>query len=84
MLEVRAPFTSISICFTNSLVVGIAGGAKVIVNGIFFKFALDSVGLYGGHVFAAKAAGCELRGTNCSSLVALIINLNDSSRSECH
>jgi Clustered mitochondria len=40
---------------------GVAGGTKYLVNGIFFKFAADSFGLYGGsHDFAQKAAGHEL------------------------
>ena len=34
-------------------------------NGIFYKFALDFVGLYGGDEFAQKAAGQELSGLRC-------------------
>jgi hypothetical protein len=33
---------------------GVAGGEKYIEEGIFFKFAKDSLGLYGGDEFAAK------------------------------
>eukprot|EP01119_Soliformovum_irregulare_P020731 TRINITY_DN6771_c0_g1_i1.p1 TRINITY_DN6771_c0_g1~~TRINITY_DN6771_c0_g1_i1.p1 ORF type:complete len:1301 (+),score=414.07 TRINITY_DN6771_c0_g1_i1:81-3983(+) len=45
---------------------GIAGGEKYIAQGILFKFAVDSHGLYGSDELSAKAAGNELR-----SLVAL-------------
>lgn len=41
--------------------VGVAGGSKMQVDGIFFKFATDRAGLYGGDEFAAKAACNELR-----------------------
>eukprot|EP01105_Mastigella_eilhardi_P009703 TRINITY_DN2284_c0_g3_i5.p1 TRINITY_DN2284_c0_g3~~TRINITY_DN2284_c0_g3_i5.p1 ORF type:complete len:849 (-),score=229.70 TRINITY_DN2284_c0_g3_i5:89-2314(-) len=61
---------------------GVAGGAKYLVGGIFFKFATDLHNLYGGDEFAAKAAGHELLGiteiSNCGvpgisvPLVALI------------
>lgn len=44
-----------------SSVGGIAGGDKYIAEGIFFKFALDSAQLYGGHSNAQKSAGHELR-----------------------
>eukprot|EP01129_Flabellula_baltica_P014521 TRINITY_DN696_c0_g1_i1.p1 TRINITY_DN696_c0_g1~~TRINITY_DN696_c0_g1_i1.p1 ORF type:complete len:700 (+),score=142.97 TRINITY_DN696_c0_g1_i1:98-2197(+) len=40
--------------------VGGVGGEKYIYAGIFFKFAIDGQGIYGGDMFAAKAAGCEL------------------------
>lgn len=43
---------------------GVAGGEKYIEEGIFFKFAKDSLGLYGGDEFAAKACNHELRGLN--------------------
>jgi len=36
---------------------GIAGGEKYLEKGIFFKFAFDVNGIYGGHEFAQKAAG---------------------------
>ena len=35
---------------------GVAGGEKYIEEGIFFKFAKDSLGLYGGDEFAAKGS----------------------------
>lgn len=41
--------------------VGGVGGEKYIYAGIFFKFAIDGQGIYGGDMFAAKAAGCELK-----------------------
>ena len=41
---------------------GIAGGEKYVVKGIFFKFAIDAFGVYGGDEFAQKAAGHELAG----------------------
>jgi hypothetical protein len=40
---------------------GIAGGEKFIVQGILFKFAVDSHGLYGSTNAAAKTAGQELK-----------------------
>jgi Clustered mitochondria/WD domain, G-beta repeat/Translation initiation factor eIF3 subunit 135 len=39
---------------------GVAGGNKYVVHSILLKFACDSHGIYGGHHFAAKAAGHEL------------------------
>jgi len=33
-----------------------------LVEGIFFKFAIDAFGVYGGDDFAMKAAGHELNG----------------------
>eukprot|EP01132_Coremiostelium_polycephalum_P010968 gene10968-13435_t len=41
---------------------GIAGGKKHLKDGIFFKFAVDIYGIYGGDAFAMKAAGHELKG----------------------
>eukprot|EP01103_Thecamoeba_quadrilineata_P014362 TRINITY_DN4268_c0_g1_i1.p1 TRINITY_DN4268_c0_g1~~TRINITY_DN4268_c0_g1_i1.p1 ORF type:complete len:1004 (+),score=207.99 TRINITY_DN4268_c0_g1_i1:8-3019(+) len=42
---------------------GYAGGTKYIVNGIMFKFAFDSNGLYGNSdMIASKVAGHEMRG----------------------
>lgn len=38
---------------------GRAGGQKFVVGRIFFKFAIDSFGYYGGDQNAAKAAGHE-------------------------
>jgi len=35
---------------------GVAGGEKYIYKGIFFKFAVDFLNLYGGHEFALKTA----------------------------
>jgi hypothetical protein len=35
---------------------------QYIVEGIFFKFAIDAFGVYGGDEFAAKAAAHELNG----------------------
>eukprot|EP00727_Mastigamoeba_balamuthi_P010015 m51a1_g5636 hypothetical protein (858) ;mRNA; r:832057-834976 len=43
---------------------GAAGGQKYLVEGIFFKFAVDVHGLYGGDEYAMKAAGHELLGVN--------------------
>ncbi|KAH3755977.1 Histidine kinase A [Pelomyxa schiedti] len=61
---------------------GVAGGAKYLIDGIFFKFATDLHGLYGGDEFAMKAAGHELLSITeilncnipklCVPLVALI------------
>lgn len=33
---------------------GVAGGEKYLVEGIFFKFAIDAFGVYGGDDFAMK------------------------------
>jgi hypothetical protein len=41
---------------------GFAGGLKYLVNRTMFKFAVDSSGLYGSDVIAAKAAGHDLKG----------------------
>ncbi|PRP75350.1 hypothetical protein PROFUN_05661 [Planoprotostelium fungivorum] len=41
---------------------GFAGGEKYIAGGMFFKFAFDSRGIYGGDENASKAAGHELKG----------------------
>ncbi|ELR11467.1 uncharacterized protein ACA1_122080 [Acanthamoeba castellanii str. Neff] len=41
---------------------GQAGGEKYIVQGIFFKFALDIFGIYGGDEYAMKAASHDLKG----------------------
>ena len=41
---------------------GFAGGLKYVVNRMMFKFAVDSSGLYGSDVIAAKAAGHDLKG----------------------
>ncbi|EGC30073.1 hypothetical protein DICPUDRAFT_158242 [Dictyostelium purpureum] len=41
---------------------GIAGGLKYLKDGIFFKFAVDAFGIYGGDAFAMKSAGHELKG----------------------
>eukprot|EP01113_Clastostelium_recurvatum_P045048 TRINITY_DN7684_c0_g1_i8.p1 TRINITY_DN7684_c0_g1~~TRINITY_DN7684_c0_g1_i8.p1 ORF type:complete len:1138 (-),score=347.00 TRINITY_DN7684_c0_g1_i8:32-3445(-) len=41
---------------------GVAGGLKFLRDGIFFKFAVDVFGLYGGDQYASKAAGHELKG----------------------
>jgi Clustered mitochondria len=43
---------------------GSAGGDKYLVEGIFFKFSQDSLGLYGGGHFAQKAAALELQALN--------------------
>lgn len=43
---------------------GVAGGQKFISKNIFFKFATDIYGIYGGDEFAAKSAAMELRGLN--------------------
>jgi hypothetical protein len=40
---------------------GIAGGLKYFQEGILFKFALDSHGLYGGDINAMKSAGHEMK-----------------------
>jgi len=41
---------------------GVAGGEKYVQRGIFFKFAIDAFGVYGGDEYAQKAAGHELAG----------------------
>ena len=41
---------------------GVAGGQKYIVQNILFKFAVDSLGLFGSNLLAAKVAGHELKG----------------------
>ena len=43
---------------------GVAGGLKYYAHGIIFKFAVDTVGIYGGETNAKKAARHELRGLN--------------------
>lgn len=58
--EVSIPAPAKSIKPAN--VGGIAGGEKYVVKGIFFKFAIDAFGVYGGDEFAQKAAGHELAG----------------------
>lgn len=40
---------------------GTAGGDKYLVDGILFKFAVDSKGIYGSDELAAKEAGHQLR-----------------------
>eukprot|EP01091_Cochliopodium_minus_P007159 TRINITY_DN17083_c0_g1_i1.p1 TRINITY_DN17083_c0_g1~~TRINITY_DN17083_c0_g1_i1.p1 ORF type:complete len:687 (-),score=160.04 TRINITY_DN17083_c0_g1_i1:2014-4074(-) len=64
---------------------GIAGGEKYIVKGIFFKFAEDSHGIYGGDSFAIKVAGRELNSlkalfkyiqkTNTNLMVPLMVTI---------
>lgn len=41
---------------------GVAGGVKYLKDGIFFKFATDAHGIYGGDEFSSKAASQELLG----------------------
>ncbi|ELR22629.1 uncharacterized protein ACA1_010190, partial [Acanthamoeba castellanii str. Neff] len=41
---------------------GLAGGPKYIYNGIFFKFAMDDLGIYGSDENAMKAAAHDLKG----------------------
>lgn len=41
---------------------GTAGGEKYICQGILFKFAVDTVGIYSGDEYSSKAAGHELKG----------------------
>lgn len=41
---------------------GLAGGLKYVKDGIFFKFAVDNLGIYSGDHNAMKAAGHELKG----------------------
>lgn len=41
---------------------GLAGGLKYLKDGIFFKFAVDNLGIYSGDHNAMKAAGHELKG----------------------
>lgn len=43
---------------------GVAGGEKYIYEGIFFKFSIDLLDLYGSDEFAMKAAGHEMSGAN--------------------
>lgn len=40
---------------------GVAGGMKYMVDGVFFKFALDQGGLYGSDALAMKSASHEFR-----------------------
>ena len=40
---------------------GLAGGSKYAAAGIFFKYAHDVYGIYGGNEAAGKAAGHEAR-----------------------
>jgi hypothetical protein len=51
---------------------GLAGGLKYVKDGIFFKFAVDNLGIYAGDHNAMKAAGHELKGLaafmNCQVL----------------
>ena len=53
---------------------GLAGGLKYVKDGIFFKFALDNLGIYAGDHNAMKAAGHELKGLaafmNCQVLLS--------------
>lgn len=58
--EVSIPAPAKSIKPVN--VGGVAGGEKYVERGIFFKFAIDAFGVYGGDEFAQKAAGHELAG----------------------
>ena len=58
--EVSIPGSSKTIKPVN--VGGVAGGEKYVKKGIFFKFAIDAFGVYGGDEYAQKAAGHELGG----------------------
>jgi hypothetical protein len=40
---------------------GQAGGEKYIVQGIFFKFALDIFGIYGGDEYAMYVSACPIK-----------------------
>ena len=44
---------------------GVAGGDKYLVDGIFFKFPSNSMGLYPSLIASMKASTHELRGINC-------------------
>ena len=58
--EVSIPSSAKTIKPVN--VGGVAGGEKYVQRGIFFKFAIDAFGVYGGDEYAQKAAGHELAG----------------------
>jgi len=55
---------------------GIAGGEKFKHNGIFFKYAIDTNGLYGGDAFAMKVAEHELKGLTAYASCGMILGLN--------
>ena len=50
---------------------GVAGGEKYISKGIYFKYAIDWMNIYGTDQFAAKAAGAEMRALRCVNSVSL-------------
>ena len=52
---------SISLAAVRSSLRRLAGGSKYAAAGIFFKYAHDVYGIYGGNEAAAKAAGHEAR-----------------------
>ncbi len=50
------------ISFVSAINVGgRAGGPKFVIGNLFFKFAVDQFGYYGGDANAAKAAGHEFK-----------------------
>jgi len=56
---------------------GLAGGQKYSYHGIFFKFAMDELGIYGNNENAMEAAGDDpLRGlTRYSDIAGLLVPL---------
>eukprot|EP01119_Soliformovum_irregulare_P025748 TRINITY_DN9620_c0_g1_i3.p1 TRINITY_DN9620_c0_g1~~TRINITY_DN9620_c0_g1_i3.p1 ORF type:complete len:666 (+),score=209.19 TRINITY_DN9620_c0_g1_i3:3-2000(+) len=57
--ELFLPMDRKTIVPRTSSVGGVAGGAKYIEQGIFFKFPVDEKNLYGGDEFSMKTAGHE-------------------------
>lgn len=60
--ELYLPPSEKTILPVTGYVGGIAGGEKYIEDGIFFKFALDNKGIYGGDEYAIKSGGHEFLG----------------------
>jgi len=55
---------------------GFAGGEKYHHNSIFFKYAIDTKGLYGDDMFAMKVAGHELKGLTAYMSCGMLIGLS--------
>jgi hypothetical protein len=64
--------SAVMLCsFHLSFAGALAGGEKYMVEGIFFKFAIDLHGIYGGNAYALKVALTAmllLNADNCQSL----------------
>jgi hypothetical protein len=58
---------------------GVAGGLKFAHNGVFFKFAVDEHGIYGGNECAQKAAKHELRGLQLLQQLVIDKRIDSSS-----